>query len=186
MLNKTQKLCKSCNKQPPMMWRRDCLVCINKKQKELAREKKTKAVTKVKARKEKAKEKKVNSISYLSDKTDDLWAIAVKVNFNYRCQYCNKWPDEVQLHSHHLFTRSRKSTRWDIENWICLCASHHTLSSEFSAHKTGNEFFIWLEWIKGREWIDMIASRSNQIVHITPDYIKERKEEIEKFIENNK
>ena len=65
-------------------------MCINKKQKELAKEKKTKEVTKVKIRKEKAKEKKVNSISYLSDKTDDLWAIAVKVNFNYRCQYCNK------------------------------------------------------------------------------------------------
>lgn len=186
MLNKPQKLCKSCSKQPPMTWRRDCLVCINKKNKEKQKAIKTKNTEKVKARKVKAKEKKINSISYLSDKTDDLWAIAVKVNFNYRCQYCNKWPDEVQLHSHHLFTRSRKSTRWDIENWICLCASHHTLSSEFSAHKTGNEFFIWLESIKGREWIDMIASRSNQIVHITPDYIKERKEEIEKFIENNK
>jgi len=32
----------------------------------------------------------------------------------------------------------------------------------------------------------MIASRSNKIVHITPDFIKERKKEIEEFIANNK
>ncbi len=186
MLKKTPPICKNCSKAPRFTGRRFCLKCINSIAKEKQMAVKTKNIEKVKAKKEKSLDKKRNSISYLSDKTDDLWAIAVKVNFNYRCQYCNKWPDEAQLHSHHLFTRSRKSTRWDIENWICLCASHHTLSSEFSAHKTWNEFFIWLEWIKGREWIDMIASRSNEIAHITPDYIQERKKEIEEFLENNK
>lgn len=186
MIDKKEKTCKKCCKAPPHSWRTLCLKCINSIAREKQRAIKTKNIEKTKVKKEKTLEKKINSISYLSDKTDDLWAIAVKVNFNYRCQYCNKWPDEVQLHSHHLFTRSRKSTRWDIENWICLCASHHTLSSEFSAHKTWNEFFIWLEWKKGREWIDMIASRSNKIVHITPDFIKERKKEIEEFIANNK
>jgi hypothetical protein len=40
--------------------------------------------------------------------------------------------------------------------------------------------------IKGREWIDTIAKRSNEIVHITPDYIQERKKEIESFISKNK
>lgn len=186
MLTKTEKKCKSCLKRPPHVWRRDCLECIRKKEKELAMAKKTSEKQRIKVKKEKKKEKKVNSIQFLTRQTDSLWSEAVKINYNYRCCKCNKWPEEVQLHSHHLFTRSRKSTRWNIENWICLCASHHTLSSEFSAHKTWNEFFIWLEWIKGRQWIDSIANESNKIVHITPDYIKERKKEIEEFITNNK
>jgi len=66
------------------------LKCINSIAKEKQRAIKTKNLEKVKVKKEKTLEKKINSISYLSDKTDDLWAIAVKVNFNYRCQYCNK------------------------------------------------------------------------------------------------
>lgn len=186
MLNKPQKMCKSCSKQPPMAWRRDCLVCINKRNKEKSKAVKTKNENKEKEKKVKAKEKKVNSISYLSDKTDDLWAIAVKVNFNYRCQYCNKWPDEVQLHSHHLFTRSRKSTKWDIDNGICLCASHHTLSSEFSAHKCILEFSDWITNLKWEKFINDLRKKSQQIQKVTPEFIKERKAELEKFIAENK
>ena len=141
---------------------------------------------KVKIKKEKAKEKKVNSIKTLTKRADDLWKDAVKINYNYRCQYCNKWPEEVQLHSHHLFTRNRKATRWDIDNWICLCASHHTLSSEFSAHMTGNEFFLWLEWIKWRNWIDDLMHKSQWLQHVTPEFLREQITILEEFIANNK
>jgi len=185
MLDKKEKLCRSCNKQPPHAWRRDCLKCINATAKRVAMEKKTKENTKIKVRKEKATDKKRNSISYLTWKADDLWRDAVKINYWYRCAYCNKWNDEVQLHSHHLFTRSRKSTRFDIDNWICLCASHHTLSSEFSAHKTGNEFFLWLEWIKWRQWMDDRMKESQKIIHMSPDFIKEQAEKLKDFIANN-
>jgi len=140
---------------------------------------------KIKVKKEKVKVKKQNSISYLDKKANKLWGECVKLNYWYRCAKCNKWPDEVQLHPHHLFTRSRKATKWDIDNWICLCASHHTLSSEFSAHQTWNEFFLWLEEIKWREWIDDRMKASMKIVHVSPDFIKERMQEMEKFITDN-
>lgn len=137
---------------------------------------------KIKVKKEKAKDKKRNSVSYLTKKADLLWSEAVKINYSYACQYCGK---KEYLNSHHLFTRSRKSTRFDIDNWICLCSGHHTLSSEFSAHQTWNEFFLWLEWIKGRDWIMDLSKRSQQVIHVTPDFIMEQIKILEEFIAKN-
>ena len=90
MLDRKEKTCKNGCNTPRFNGRTICLKCINSIAKEKQKAIKTKNENKVKIRKVKAKEKKINSISYLSDKTDDLWAIAVKVNFNYRCQYCDK------------------------------------------------------------------------------------------------
>lgn len=177
------KKCLICSWPNPNSMLKTCNpLCQRKHERNLKRIKEEKD----KERKVKVKTKKHNSISYLFKKADDLWAIAVKVNYGYRCAKCNKGNDEVQLHSHHLFTRSRKSTRLDIDNWICLCASHHTLSSEFSAHKTGNEFFLWLEEIKWREWINERMKNSLKVLHVSPDWIKEQIQILEEFISNNK
>lgn len=142
--------------------------------KDIAKAKKQDAKVKEAVKKAKQKEKKNNSISVLSKKADTLWSECIKIVYWYKCAYCHKWPDEVQLHSHHLFTRSRKSTRWNIHNWICLCASHHTLSSEFSAHQTGNEFFLWLEQEKWREFITELSQLSQEVCKISSELIKEK------------
>lgn len=186
MLNKPKKLCKDCGKNEPHTWRKICIPCINKIAKEKAREQQKKQKEKIVVRKQKAKVKKLNSISYLDKQIEKDWRKAVRINYCWICAYCWKNDSEVQLHCHHLFTRSRKSTKWDIDNWILLCASHHTLSSEFSAHMTGNEFFLWLEEIKGRKWIDQLMKKSNQIVSYTPEFIRERHNEIKEFLEKNK
>lgn len=125
--------------------------------------------------------KKSVSVSVLTKKLDSLWSECVKINFHYKCQYCGKWRDEVQIHSHHLFTRSRRATRWDIDNGIALCASHHTLSSEFSAHQCGQEFFMWLEELRWREWIETLSKKSQKIIKVTPDMIQEKIKEFELF-----
>ena len=64
---------------------------------------------------------------------DNLWSKLIKIRAWFRCEYCWKtgW-----LNSHHLFTRNNYSTRFDLDNGICLCKWHHTVSSKFSAHKT--------------------------------------------------
>ena len=51
---------------------------------------------------------------------------------------------------------------------------------------TGNEFFLWLEEIKGRKWIDELMKKSNKIVSYTPEFINERHKEIKEFLEKNK
>ncbi len=67
------------------------------------------------------------------------------------------------LNSHHIFTRSKKSTRWNVLNGICLCVGHHVFSSKFSAHKTGYEFSKWLDEYKGKDFMDRLTLKANGI-----------------------
>ena len=77
---------------------------------------------------------------------DDLRSKLIKIRAGFKCEYC--WATKY-LNSHHIFTRNNYSTRYDLDNGICLCSKHHTLSSSFSAHKTPMEFserIIELRW----------------------------------------
>ena len=62
-----------------------------------------------------------------------LWAEIVKVRAKGVCEYpnCNR---RQNLNAHHLFTRAKNSTRYDLDNGICLCSYHHTLGAE-GAHR---------------------------------------------------
>lgn len=73
----------------------------------------------------------------LCDECDNKWSLLVKIRAWFRCERC--WKDKY-LNSHHIFTRNNYSTRFDLDNWICLCSWCHTMSSIFSAHKTPLEF----------------------------------------------
>lgn len=126
----------------------------------------------------KKKEKKQNSISSLTKKADILWSECVKIRDWYKCVYCGK---KEYLNSHHLFTRARKATRWDIVNWLTLCSGHHTLSSNFSAHQTPLEFFEWFENRVWRTWIDELARKSRRALKVTPDFIKKSIKELEVY-----
>lgn len=152
-------------------------------QRQAEAQRKREKVAKVKIQKEKKRDKKNGSVSKLTKDADKLWSEAVKINYNYSCQYC--WKVE-NLNSHHLFTRSRRATRWDIDNWMCLCAWCHTLSSNFSAHQTPLEFFEWLEWIRGRDWIDELSRRSRVIESVSPDLLRDKIGILKEFIEKNK
>ena len=58
--------------------------------------------------------------------TDDkAWATAVKDRDNYQCQRCLNMPNPQGLHAHHIFTRSRRSTRHVLRNGIALCMGCH-------------------------------------------------------------
>lgn len=182
MNKQPQKPCKTCNKKPRHPNRTECIACIQKKQREKAREQVRKRKEKEKIRKNRITQKKQNSISYLTKKADELWSKAVKINYNYSCQYC--WRTDT-LNSHHLFTRARKSTRWDIDNGICLCAWHHTLSHEFSAHQTPLEFYEWLIGVKGQKFVSEMSKKSQAICKVTPELIKQKMEELQDFINKN-
>jgi len=94
-------------------------------------------------------------------KLDIAWALLVKHRAGFRCEYCHA--RTKQLHSHHIYSRSKKSTRWHVQNGICLCASHHVLSSSFSMHKTPLEAIQWLIKYKGQDYIDRLQIRANSI-----------------------
>ena len=58
-------------------------------------------------------------------KLDKLWSLLVKHRAGWRCEYCGS--REKVLNSHHIYSRSNRSTRWDLENGVCLCGKHHTI-----------------------------------------------------------
>lgn len=91
-------------------------------------------------------------------KLDDAWSLLVKLKAGMACEYCGK---TSYLNSHHIFSRSKRSTRWNVDNGICLCVSHHTFNSGFSAHKTPLEFIDWLINKKGTPYIDRLRIKAN-------------------------
>lgn len=96
----------------------------------------------------------------IDKKLDDCWSELVKLKAGNKCEVCGK---RSPLNSHHIFSRSKKSTRWDVKNGLCLCVGHHTFSSKFSAHKTPTEFTFWLIDYKGQEFLDLLTIKANQI-----------------------
>lgn len=93
-------------------------------------------------------------------KLDETWANLVKIRDGGRCVYCGK---TSYLNSHHIFSRSNRSTRWDVNNGITLCVAHHTFSSGFSAHKTPAEFIEWIKELKGEEWYNALRRKAKSI-----------------------
>ena len=93
-------------------------------------------------------------------KLDIAWSKLVKLRASNKCEYCGK---TSYLNSHHIYSRSKRSVRWDVKNGICLCVGHHTFSSTFSAHKTPLEFVKWLEDYKGTDYIDNLTLKANTI-----------------------
>lgn len=94
----------------------------------------------------------------IDKKLDDAWSLLVKLRAGMKCEYCGK---TSYLNSHHIYSRSKKSTRWDVQNGVCLCVGHHKFSSRFSAHKTPLEFIDWLINKKGDDFVTRLRIKSN-------------------------
>lgn len=98
-----------------------------------------------------------------------------------KCEYCG---NRKSLNSHHLFSRAKHSTRWDVQNGICLCVNHH-IGVTFSAHKTPLSFSLWIISQKGEKWYNQLHLKSNQIskLHVFEKelLLKEIKKEINTY-----
>jgi hypothetical protein len=70
--------------------------------------------------------------------------VCEKEELNFKCG---------SLQAHHFITRSNKRLRWDLQNRVFLCPSHHTLGLR-SAHKSP-------EWF--RNWF--MTNRPNDFLH---------------------
>jgi len=73
---------------------------------------------------------------------DQLWSLAVKIDWGCGCAMCKKRED---LNSHHLIPRQHYALRYDLQNGICLCAGCHRFNPHHSPHKNGPGFNRWLE-----------------------------------------
>ena len=92
-------------------------------------------------------------------KLDIAWSLLVKLKAGMQCEVplCMK----KTLHSHHIYSRVKRSTRWYVPNGICLCVGHHVFNSRFSAHLTPTEFTQWLIEYRGQDFLDRLRLRAN-------------------------
>jgi hypothetical protein len=75
------------------------------------------------------------------DPLDKKWAKFVRERDG-ACEVCGK---TEYLAAHHFIRRGISSTRYDLDNGITLCPSHHTFNYEFSAHRTPEAFDRWFK-----------------------------------------
>ena len=109
---------------------------------------------------------------------DLLWGELIKLKAGIQCEYCGS---TKSLNSHHVFSRSNVSLRWDENNGICLCALHHVLGL-FSAHKAPLEFAEWIKDKRGVDWYNNLRDKSKIITKLSNEdrmrIIEELKEKI--------
>lgn len=92
---------------------------------------------------------------------DRAWAKDVKERANYTCARCFKFFPEGNrrgLHAHHIFTRTRRATRHDVENGVALCYGDHRW-----AHGNPLEFHDWIADVIGQETYDDLQARSRRL-----------------------
>ncbi len=118
----------------------------------------------------KRKYKKKTPNQKVEHNLDKSWSILVKLIAGMKCEYCG---DTRQLNSHHIYGRGNRSTRWDVDNGICLCVSHHTFSNNFSAHQTPIRFTDWLTAKVGIKFITKLNAKAHKTEKRSLDEKKE-------------
>jgi len=117
----------------------------------------------------------------IDGKLDEAWSKAVKIQAGMKCEYCGK---ETTLNSHHVYSRSNRSVRWDLSNGYCLCVSHHTFG-QVSAHKSPMEFSKWMEQDRGVEWAEALEIKAHQTVKWNKQDKEQILEALNEYIKNN-
>ena len=58
---------------------------------------------------------------------DKLWSLVVRQRALYECELwgCGNMQCGSVMDAHHIFPRKHISTRWDLDNGLCLCKGHH-------------------------------------------------------------
>lgn len=102
----------------------------------------------------------------IEGKLDVLWSKIIRERANHKCEVDNCQHSQKVVQAHHIFTRSNRSVRWDLNNGISLCPGHHVYSSKFSAHQTPTDFTYYLEQKYGREFLDELSRKSHSTVKL--------------------
>ena len=108
---------------------------------------------------------KKGTIKYL----DDLWRIEVKLKRKDRSIITGYFSKEV----HHIITRSRKNTRWDIDNGVVLdMEQHKRIHSEPSYKKAFIDLYV------GRDRYEALQKKSLEYFDKDYDKIKNMLKEV--------
>lgn len=76
----------------------------------------------------------------LKEMADRLWSLAVRADWANRCAVCGS----TKIDAHHLVPRQHEATRYDLQNGIALCSSHHQWDKDISPHQNAAGWCVWL------------------------------------------
>ena len=93
------------------------------------------------AKRRKKTNKNVPAKGRLRDIADQLWSLAVRGDWNWRCAVCGN----SKVEAHHLSPRQHEETRYLLRNGIALCSRHHQFCPDVSPHQNAAG---WLEWLE--------------------------------------
>ena len=100
-----------------------------------------------------------------------LWSAAVRTRDGYVCQYCGIPTKRAE--AHHIFTRTNRSTRFDLENGVTLCwPCHH--------YRVGQgEFSYWVahEWLGIKRW-EALRAKTRETVKATDAWYAEQEKRL--------
>jgi len=144
------KTCKKCKEETCKQSAKYCFQHLLEHQQELRNKSVKKSIAKQKTKPKKKKVKtEQQQVEALRKRCVNLAKQINKIQSNYTCQYCGVDRTKKQIHSHHIFHEGlHKSMSADLDNLICLCASHHQSfagsRNSFSFHACPTESTEWL------------------------------------------
>lgn len=93
------------------------------------------------AKRRKRTSKEIPAKGRLREMADQLWSIAVREDWNWRCAVCG----HGKCDAHHLVPRGHESTRYELRNGIALCSQHHQWDKDLAPHQNAAGWLLWLE-----------------------------------------
>lgn len=99
------------------------------------------------------------------DFTDALFSDLIRWRDNWSCKRCHAQilPPTSRMQCAHIFSRGKKSTRWDLENAIALCVGCH-----IDLDKNPDEKYDLYIKMYGQDKFDKLKMRSKIPKRITP------------------
>jgi len=97
------------------------------------------------------------------NKLDKIWSLIIRKRG--RCEKCGR---RNALQGAHIFSRRLKSTRYNLNNGVCLCAGCH----RFWAHQNPVEFTDFVTKLKGEKVMNELRSLSQKKIKLFYDEVK--------------
>lgn len=88
-----------------------------------------------------------------------------------RCAVCGR----ADVEAHHLVTKRRLTTCWDVANGIGLCGEHHR-GSGFSPHGTPKAFEEWLRMEYPEQWLWWQEAKERVTSSISEEWLRRKLE----------
>jgi hypothetical protein len=123
--------------------------------------------------------KKITKAKLLKQKKSEVsrkdkeWSAAIRLKFNNKCAFCGS---DKNFNAAHIIPREIEEFRWDLDNGLGLCATHHRWHPKleedggyFSAHF--NPFYMLL-WFSNTH-----IEQFTKLVYKWEDYLIKKQEE---------